>query len=239
MGRADLALDKGKGALHGLFPFRLISHALRDRQTRGQLLHAVRNRLWSDNEAVLLRRDLHVPHTAPEATIPITVRQATAGDRALMLDPDADSLSDEERWLRRARARLLDAGFGTCYVAATATGVPCYMQFLFGPDDNERIRRYFAGAFPWLKADEALLESAFTPEAFRGRKIMPAAMARIAAHAAALGARYVVTVVGPDNIASLKGCAGAGFAPSGRLLQRWRALHCFTEVRSADDLDRA
>lgn len=42
---------------------------------------------------------------------------------------------------------------------------------------------------------------------------MPAAMAQIAEKGAAVGARYVCTFVGDDNIASLKGCEKAGFSP--------------------------
>ena len=60
-----------------------------------------------------------------------------------------------------------------------------------------------------------------TPQAYRGRHIMPAAMARIAEKATALGARRVITFVADDNVPSLKGCARAGFAPvSARHLRR-------------------
>jgi RimJ/RimL family protein N-acetyltransferase len=57
------------------------------------------------------------------------------------------------------------------------------------------------------------LENAFTPADYRGKGIMSAAMSRIAEQAEQYGARYVVTFVGDDNIASLKGCQRAGFAP--------------------------
>ena len=42
---------------------------------------------------------------------------------------------------------------------------------------------------------------------------MSAAMALIAGRAAGIGARHVLTVVGLDDIASLKGCRRAGFDP--------------------------
>ena len=42
---------------------------------------------------------------------------------------------------------------------------------------------------------------------------MSAAMALIAERAADIGARHVLTFVGLDNIASLKGCQRAGFNP--------------------------
>ena len=56
--------------------------------------------------------------------------------------------------------------------------------------------------FPNLEPDEALLENAFTPVAYRGHGIMSAAMALIAERAADIGARNVLTFVGTDNIAS-------------------------------------
>ena len=91
------------------------------------------------------------------------------------------------------------------------SNTPCYVQWLFGPEDNAFIARL--GGFPSLQKGEALLENAYTPPAYRGFGIMSAAMARIAEHAAGVGARHVLTFVDDDNIASLKGCQRAGFQP--------------------------
>lgn len=55
--------------------------------------------------------------------------------------------------------------------------------------------------------------NAFTFKAYRGLCIMPAAMAQIAEKGTSIGARYVNTFVGDDNIASLKGCEKPGFSP--------------------------
>jgi RimJ/RimL family protein N-acetyltransferase len=193
------------------------------------------HRLKSSSEAIGLRRDLSVPIEAPAAAFDISVRPIAERDLPLILDPAAPGLSDEERWLRAARRRLLDAGFGTCFVAVTADDRPCYTQWLFSSRDNDRIREYFGGAFPNLPANEALLESAFTPEAFRGKRIMQAAMARIAEKAAGIGARTVITFVGVDNIASLRGCARAGFHPYARCSQNWRFFACRTVFRPYED----
>ena len=195
---------------------------------------ALAHRLNSTSDALGLRRDLSVPLEAPVAAMDITVRPIVERDVPLILDSGAPGLSDEERWLRTARRRLLDAGFGTCFVAVTADGQPCYMQWLFSSRDNDRIQQYFGGTFPRLGSDEALLESAFTPEAFRGKRIMPAAMARIAEKAAGIGARSVITFVGVDNIASLKGCARAGFHPYAHCSQNWRFFRCRTIFRPYD-----
>jgi hypothetical protein len=82
-----------------------------------------------------------------------------------------------------------------------------------GEQDNARIQSYFGGAFPILEPGTALLEGAFTPPPFRGKGIMGLAMSLIAEKATDLGSRYVITVVGTDNIPSLKGCEKANFFP--------------------------
>lgn len=195
------------------------------RLIRGGELRAVRHRiraaLWSDSVSIRLERDLEVPFVAPESTIPIRIRPIEESDLSALLDFRADDVSSAERVDRERRARLVDAGLPTAYVAVTDDGAPCYVQWLVGSDQNDRIQRIWNGEFPILAADEALLEGAFTPEAYRGRRIMPAAMARIAEVATELGARRVITFVTEDNIASLKGCGRAGFAPaSARLIRR-------------------
>ena len=85
------------------------------------------------------------------------------------------------------------------------------MQWLFGYSDNAFIRQL--GGFPELAQNEALLENAYTPAKYRGLGIMSAAMAQIAERATDFGARYVITFVNEDNVASLKGCQRSGFAP--------------------------
>lgn len=189
---------------------------------------AILNRLNSSWDAVGLRRDLAVPLEAPAAAIEIRVRPIEARDVAAILDVTDPQLSNEEKWQRVVRRHLLDANFGTCYVAVTDNDKPCYMQWLFTSRDNARIRSYFSGLFPELAGDEALLEGAFTPEAYRGKRIMQSAMAQIAQNGAGLGARFVITFVGFDNIASLKGCARAGFFPYVRRSQIWRFFRCRT-----------
>jgi len=196
---------------------------------------ALLNRLNSSWDAVGLRRDLAAPLDVPAAAIAIKVRPIEARDVAAILDVTDPKLSNEEKWQRVVRRHLLDASFGTCFVAVTENDKPCYMQWLFTSRDNDKIRNYFSGLFPELAGDEALLEGAFTPEAFRGKRIMQAAMAQIAEKGASLGARSVITFVGFDNIASLKGCARAGFFPYVRRSQIWRLFRCRTVFSSYEE----
>ena len=201
----------------------LLKDSIRDPKMLKQVYRSTRYRVGSEQRAYGLRRDLDAPHTTPEALIPITVRRIRDEDVPAVLEP-VESMSLEEKWDRNQRLRLLESGVGAPYVAVTGDDVPCYVQWLFGSADNDFLRQHFNGTFPVLDADTALLEGAYTPTAFRGQRIMSAAMSLIAERGRDLGARYVVTFVSTDNVPSLKGCKRAGFDVHLERLVRWRLL---------------
>lgn len=188
------------------------------------IFEAIGTRWRSGQSSFGLRRDLEVPFAAPDALIPVTVRPIEERDVPRILGMDAPGITQEGREERITRLQMLEAGFKMCYVAVTEEGEPCYMQWLIGPEQNDLLLRYFKGIFPRLKEGEALLEGAFTPEAFRGKRIMPCAMAQIAEKGKELGARWVVTFVTHDNIASLKGCQRSGFSPYLSREESWQGF---------------
>jgi len=183
---------------------------------------AVTYLLYSDSASVGLRRDLSAPHAAPAAKLAIQVRPLTSDDALPWLDVRERGLSDDQVYGRLAQGRLLRSGIETCHVAVEPGGNACYMQWLILSHQNQRVRAFFGNLYPRLAADEALLEGAYTPEAYRGQGIMAAAMAQIAERASQFGARWVVTFVDEANVASLKGCARAGFEPYLRRHERFR-----------------
>lgn len=187
-----------------------------------EVSHIIGNKTWASLKGLGLRRDLAVSFETPAAAIPISIRLMREDDIPHLLGTHNPDLCGAGRLDRLNRQNMIKAGFRTCYVAVTRDDVPCYMQFLIGPDENQLLRTHFRGLYPHLSKDEALLEGAFTPEAFRGQRIMPSAMAQIARKAAELGARWVITYVGNDNIASLKGCKRAGFFPFQEREECWR-----------------
>jgi GNAT superfamily N-acetyltransferase len=174
---------------------------------------AVTYRLYSNSVSVGLRRDLRARLAAPAAKRPIEVRPLTPDDELSWLDVREPGLSDEQVYARLAQARLLESGIKTCHVAVEPGGKACYMQWLILSHEYQRVYAFFGNLYPRLAPDEALLEGAYTPEAYRGQGIMAAAMAQIAERADQFGARWVVTFVDESNVASLKGCARAGFEP--------------------------
>jgi GNAT superfamily N-acetyltransferase len=202
---------------------RLGGHAaeLLRRGEGSEALRAVKLRFSSDAIHYGLRRDVTVPFAAPPAKIEVVVRPLTPQDDLSFLDPEP-GLPEEVARTRRGQRHLVAAQLPVCWVAVDAAGKIAYMQWLVTPKHNSRIREVWGSSFPQLQPDEALLEGAYTPEAYRGQGIMPHAMARIAESAQAMGARWVITFVGDDNVASLKGCKKAGFSPYLHRRQSWR-----------------
>jgi hypothetical protein len=185
-------------------------------------LWAVRYRLRSDSTSLGLRRDLSLPFPGPSAKIPLVVRPLSSGDDLSALDPAQPGISSEEMFWRLAQRRLLQSDLRTCYVAIGPDGKLCFMQWLIHSTDNDRLRAVFDNLYPTLAPDEALLEGAFTPDTSRGLGVMSAAMAQIAERAAGVGARWVITFVDEGNVASVKGCARAGFSAYVKRHERFR-----------------
>ncbi len=193
------------------------------RQGRTYALVSLLKERWnSELVGIGLRRDLTVPFVTPVSKIPLSIRPLEKDDISKILDTNAPGITDAGREERMTRLQMLDAGISTCYVAVTAEGVPCFMQWLIKPSENSKMQVYFKGIFPLLAPDEVLLEGAFTPEAFRGMGIMPCTMCYLADEAAQLGARYAIRFSGYDNIPSLKGGKKAGFVPYLMRVERWR-----------------
>jgi hypothetical protein len=190
-------------------------------------------RLYSDSTSLGLRRDLTVPFKAPEAKIPLSVRPLLSGDDLSLLNHEP-GLTGDEAFSRLTQRRLLRSGLRTCYVAVPPDGKVCYMQWLIPATENERLRRVFGNLYPVLGPDEALLEGAYTPVAYRGKGIMGAAMAQVAERGAALGTRWVITFVDEANEASLKGCLRAGFTPYLRRREKFRLFYRRVTFRSID-----
>ena len=185
------------------------------------LFQELRRRIYSDRITYGLVRDLSLDCEAPQSRIAMTVRPLRRDDvpglLAISREQNSSDIYDRIR-----RQHLIDYGIETCYVAVTEDGDPCFMQWLIGPDQNERIYEFFGGEYPGLKPDEMLMENAFTPEKYRGKGVMASAMWMIAAYATARKARRIITFVGDSNIASLKGCQRSGFVPYLLRKEKWR-----------------
>lgn len=184
----------------------VVHHSLADR-----IGWRVRKGLYTYTWRFGLRRTLAEQIEPPRAKIPLRVRPFEAGDEEALFGHRHTQTDAEDAEEVRYRLEHLEADIPTPYVAIDeATGTPCYMQWLMGADQNRKIQARHWG-FPILARNEALLENAYTPPAYRGKHIMAEAMYLIAERARDFGADYAMTFVAGDNIPSLKGCKRAGF----------------------------
>jgi len=184
---------------------------LRLRELWTRVARRLRLGLYARTTRYGLRRDLSLPLNKPNAKIRIAVRPLVEADIPLLLPADMRGVDPQDR-LEIAWRRVFLGRAKGCFVAEDLrNGTPCYMQWLMSPAENSFIK--LLRGFPELGPDEALLENAYTPVNYRGLGIMSEAMALTAERAADLGARYVLTFVDQNNIASLKGCEKSGFYP--------------------------
>ena len=197
----------------------------------GEIWAGLKTHLRSDVLAYGLRRDLAKAFEPPQAKIPIKVRPLDRHDIELFRMRSDAELSADGIYQRMGRLRMIEEGIGKGYAAVDANGSVGYVQWLFFPKDNLELQSHFHGLFPKLATDYALLEGAFTFEAFRGKGIMSAAMALIAEEAGKAGARYAITFVTQDNIPSLKGCERAGFTPYCKRTERHRLFRMGVEFK--------
>jgi hypothetical protein len=188
----------------------------------GRLIRAARLRLHSDYTCLGLRRDARIPFPAPRAKIPITVRPLEPGDDLSILRIDESGLSGAVAYTRLGVSRLLQSGISTCFVAIGPDGKPCHLQWLITATENAKLRAEFGDLFPALEADQAMIEGAYTPEAFQRLGVMAEATARVAARAPDFGARWVIGFTVERNHASLKAGMRAGFRPYLRRVESWR-----------------
>ena len=181
----------------------------------GVVLKEFRDRLWSNETSLVLRCDLRQHHHAPPPKIAIRLSPMELGD--------FPSIVAERP--RRLPVLLDDIPGG--YVAVTEAGELAFMIWLVFSSEWPRFERHFKGeiAEP-LKADECMLEFAYTFEKFRGLGVMSAAMVMIAEEAVKLqpSVRWAYNYIRLSNEASLKGCRNAGFRPYLKREERWRAM---------------
>jgi hypothetical protein len=171
----------------------------------------LRHQVCSRTTFIGLEKDLDAEGVPVQSRIEYTLRPASEEDMKEVLQraKSEDKESARELLLRKW---FYDAGFHNCYIARTADANElCYMQWLVSPDDNNKVSRQFSSRFPRLKEHEIRLENAFTLDKYRGNRVMSSVMVKLSELARSRGFKRLVTFVGQNNIASLKGCGRAGF----------------------------
>jgi hypothetical protein len=109
------------------------------------------------------------------------------------------------------RVRMCANGVRTLYMSLDSDGNPIYAQWLIAPGEEPALQETIPHQFPNLGPAEWLLEGAYTFVAHRRQGAMGDGMHQLLLAARGAGARRVITYVAEDNLASLRGCANAGF----------------------------
>ena len=199
----------------------LLTRRAQEIAARGDLANLLPSLLRGAARAVVrisvsvgLRRDLTVYHEAPAARRPFVLKVAEPEQLQQILAPSQPGLSLADQQALRTRREQANGHSGRAFIALdAATGLPCFVQWVFSSADNREIARIFDGRFPELQGGEVLFENAFTPPQFRGFGVMPAAMSQIAARVGAEGYHTGLTFVAEGNTPSINGCTKAGFVP--------------------------
>ncbi|MEX0648871.1 MAG: hypothetical protein WEA56_11005 [Balneolaceae bacterium] len=214
--------------------FSLLNQKLVDNQVAGSLRNGIQllkdghlpvffqelsKRFYSSHTSVGLRRSLDETFQNPDAKINIRIRKLKEGDFDFLME-NGNLEEVDPRQVANHRS-LVEAGIPYCFVAVDEDDNPCFMQWLICAESNDLIEKYFGDTFPALEQNEALLEGAYMHRKYRGLRIMPAAMARIADMAKEMNVKWVQTFVDIKNIPSLKGCKRSGFSPYLVKKDRW------------------
>jgi len=199
-----------------------------DDELAGRLSRAAAKRCWplgvvfADRAAIGLRCDLALPALPIAADPPLTVIEIDGRELGDLLAETGDRRRSAAALACPVRHRLVRQRIGRCFVAMTRAAEPCFVQWLLDHNHNPALRHGFGDVFPHLLRDEALLEGTFIPAPFRAEDIVPSAMPRLAARAAAQGVRWVHSFVPVEDEAMLRATRAAGFALHQLRVQRRR-----------------
>ncbi len=186
----------------------------------GAVATLVRRWLYSDASGIGLQRGLGTPIEARRPRHPLTIRPIHSHEKAAFT---AASGVRGNGAVVRVNARYLFAtGIETCYVALIEGEVPCYIQYLVLPDQNDRFAEAFGEPIPPLDPGEALLEFAFTLEQYRALGVFPYAVAELAKEAKLRGAERLVTWVPEWNPHVQRYLERVGFVPFAIRRERYR-----------------
>ncbi len=164
-----------------------------------QIWTSFSKRVYSEDIAYGMKRDLNKPYPKPRVLMNVSVRLAKESDEHYFtMDNSNNGLIDP---------------IPNCYVAVTKKDIPCFRLWMIDSSQNRKLNHIWKDTFPDLKKDEVLLESAFTIPKYRGFGLQPFAVFEISEKAKDIGANYAITFTSMDNINSLRSLDYAGFKP--------------------------
>ena len=202
------------------------------RQGDGNILRDdLRKWLHSDTESLGYRRDYSVPAEEPPGP-DWDMRVKPLDDRLADALFNVTGLDGRNRMFLDRRRAMWEAGFRGGYVVVDPDDKPVFLQFFIPSEQKALASHHWGGLFPPIRPDTMLVEGAWIPPEFRGRKVMALAMFRIAEAAKAdspASVRYAETYIEIGNRGAERGCLAAGFEVFSRRVETWRlGRHTFT-----------
>jgi len=198
------------------------------------IFHKAVGRVWSTKLLLGLRCDLaSLPPIRP-AKFEITMKPSESRTFTGFTE-ELEHVKGADFFEALERLAVCEAGVPGQYVAAGPDGSPAYTQWLITPSDQHLLRDYKPGHYLMLKADEVLLEWAYTFALSRRTGVMADGMGQLLRIARAQGARFAFTYVAGDNMPSLRGCANVGFTLDHVWMKTRRLGHGSSLVRPPDE----
>jgi len=188
-----------------------VPELLRKRQY-SLILDELRHRAFSTSRFIGFQRDPHTPLEIPDVHLKLNMRPIQKSDYIRLFEFTHQTSKHEIKYRLIGKSWLL-SGIKTCYVTETEDKTPCHMQWMIGPEENDRLSQLTGGGLPPIGDDEVLLENAFTIEAYRRMRVEVWTVKQLLEKAVATGAGRAVLFVRDTNTITQKIVKGLGFVP--------------------------
>ena len=176
------------------------------------ILNELRHRAFYTSRFIGFQRDLHTSPEIPDVDLKLNIRPIQKSDYVKLFNFTHQTFQHEIKYRLVGKTWLM-SGIKTCYVTETEEKIPCHLQWMIGPEENDRLSRFTGGGLPRINENEVLLENAFTIEAYRRRGIEMWTVKQILEKAVAGGARRAILFVRDTNTVTQKIVRRLGFLP--------------------------
>ena len=176
-----------------------------------QIVEILRRRAWSDTRAFGLACECAGAPPARRAKVAVVMQPMDGAVGMRHFTAELDRVSGAEYQEVHGRVGMCANGVRTLYVSLDPAGDAIYAQWLIAPGDEVPLQATTPNQFPNLAPQDWLVEGAYTFVDFRRLGAMGDGMHQLLMAARDAGARRVITYVSEGHLASLRGCANAGF----------------------------
>jgi RimJ/RimL family protein N-acetyltransferase len=176
-----------------------------------RIAEILRQRAWSESREFGLACESAGAPPARRAKVPVVMQPMDGAVGTVHFTAELDRVGGEEYRDVHVRDRMCANGVRTLYMSLDPDGKAIYAQWLIAPGDEQPLQTTVPNQFPNLAPHEWLVEGAYTFVAFRRMGAMGDGMHQLLMAARDAGARRVITYVSEAHLASLRGCANAGF----------------------------